>query len=113
MSIGITYEKFWGYNPHIINLFTKAQSEKAKQIDEMQWNMGRYMVNAVYVAVGRAMYGKEFTAEYIDRPFSYPERTQEEIDAEKADEELRKMLLAEEQWRQVGILQGLPTNGEI
>lgn len=78
--------------------------------DEQMWSMGNYVFLAVYSAIGKSFEGEKCHVEYPDRPFSWPKKTDEEIEQEQADRELQKMLAQENAWVVQGKLMGLPNN---
>lgn len=106
MLYGMTYEQFWESNVRIVLIFQKAFIEKQKQIDMQMWQMGQYCYFAVHTAVGQ-LFGEKFEGKYPDRPFSWPQRTAEEIEAENFERELQKALQAEEEWIRVQKRMGL------
>lgn len=110
MLYGMTMSEFWESNPRIVAIYADAFTEKQKHADEQMWAMGRYAFFAVYTAVGKLFSSpdKPFDVDYPDRPLTWPQRTQEEIEAEEADRELRKALAAEEAWIRVEKRMGLP-----
>ena len=97
-------------NPHIIKLLIKGNNEKIKEQDELQYLWwANYGVSAFMVAIDRCFNGKKSKAEYIKEPiwakiFENDGLTKEEIQ----EKELRKALLAEEQWIIAGKQKGLP-----
>ena len=93
----------------ILKIYTKAYAEKRKILDEQMWAQGQYFYTAVYAAVGQ-WFGDASSkrmAKYPDRPFMWPQKTQEEIDDEEADRELRRMIAAEDAWIRVEKRNGL------
>jgi hypothetical protein len=55
-------------NPRIINLHTKGHNEKVKERDfwAHAW-VGRYVLNAVAVAVEHNLHGKDAKSEYLEK----------------------------------------------
>ena len=109
MAYGLSIVEFWGSNPHILKIYTRAYEEKRKILDEQMWAQGQYVYAATYAAVGQ-WFGdanSKRLAKYPDRPFMWPQRTQDEIDDEEADRELRRMIAAEEAWIRVEKRNGL------
>lgn len=45
--MGISWQDFWGMNPHIIKLLQKGHEEKIKIEDEKMWIMGMYVASAL------------------------------------------------------------------
>ena len=96
--------------PNELRAFYKAYKNKKKIKDEEMWMWwGNYGISALIVAIDRCFSGKKSKAEYIKEPilskaFENDGLTEEEIQ----EKELRKALLAEEQWIIAGKQKGLP-----
>lgn len=96
--------------PKELEPYDKAHKIKIAEQDNLQhmW-WGNYGVSALIVAIDRCFGGKKSKAEYIKEPilskaFENDGLTEEEIQ----EKELRKALLAEEQWIIAGKQKGLP-----
>lgn len=96
--------------PKELEPYDKAHKIKIAEQDNLQhmW-WGNYGVSALIVAIDRCFGGKKSKAEYIKEPilskaFENDGLTEEEIH----EKELRKALLAEEQWIIAGKQKGLP-----
>lgn len=96
--------------PKELEPYDKAHKIKIAEQDNLQhmW-WGNYGVSALIVAIDRCFGGKKSKAEYIKDPilskaFENDGLTEEEIQ----EKELRKALLAEEQWIIAGKQKGLP-----
>ena len=96
--------------PKELEPYDKAHKIKIAEHDNLQhmW-WGNYGVSALIVAIDRCFGGKKSKAEYIKEPilskaFENDGLTEEEIQ----EKELRKALLAEEQWIIAGKQKGLP-----
>jgi hypothetical protein len=113
LAIGVPYDVFWHLNPKKLQSFYKAYKIKQKMQDEQSWMLGIYFESAAYTAVSNALanaFGKKCKAEYMKKPIMSKIEddtglTQEEID----ERELKKMILAEEQWIRNDKERGLPT----
>ena len=81
-------------------------------VDEMMWSMGQYVLSAVFVATGRVVHGSEFTAEYPSRPFTWPKKTDEELEAEQMERELQEALRNEELYIAHATAAGLPKSNQ-
>lgn len=79
--------------PKVLRAYDKAQLLKRQRIDEIAWHIiGNYGISALTVALsGKVYIEKPLLANALETI----ELTQEELD----ERELRKMLLAEEQWQ--------------
>lgn len=109
LAIGVTYDEFWKMNPHIINILLEGHKLKMRMQDEQMWMFGIYIQSAVSVAIEKNLAGKKAKQKYIDKPIMQnidedDGLTQEEID----ERELKKMILAEEQWIMAAKMKGLP-----
>ena len=96
--------------PKELEPYDKAHKIKIAEQDNLQYMWwGNYGVSALIVAIDRCFGGKKSKAEYIKEPilskaFENDGLTEEEIQ----EKELRKALLAEEQWIIAGKQKGLP-----
>lgn len=96
--------------PKELEPYDKAHKIKIAEQDNLQYMWwGNYGVSALIVAIDRCFGGKKSKAEYIKEPilskaFENDGLTEEEIQ----EKELRKALLAEEQWIIAGKRKGLP-----
>lgn len=106
---GLTPEDINWSCPADLEPYSRAYTLETKQKDEMMWFMGVYVQSAVSVAIERNLAGKKAKSKYLEKPIMQDIEddtglTQEEID----ERELRKMILAEEQWIAVAKMKGLP-----
>ena len=96
--------------PKELEPYNKAHKMKMAEQDNLQYTWwGSYGISALIVAIDRCFSGKKSKAEYIKEPilsktFENDGLTEEEIQ----EKELRKALLAEEQWIIAGKRKGLP-----
>lgn len=96
--------------PKELEPYDKAHKIKIAEQDNLQYMWwGNYGISALIVAIDRCFGGKKSKAEYIKDPilskaFENDGLTEEEIQ----EKELRKALLAEEQWIIAGKQKGLP-----
>ena len=110
MTIGIPYETFFNLVPNELSAFYKAYKNKKRIKDEEMWMWwGNYGLSALIVAIDKCIGGKNSKAEYIketisSKAFENDGLTENEIQ----EKELRKSLLAEEQWIIAGKQKGLP-----
>lgn len=99
-------------NPHIINCMMKGYNEKRKELDAMMWCMEQYIFDSVSVALDHrltALLGKKAKSKTFEKPIFAQTiedsmLTQEEID----EREMKKELLAMEQWVANDRQRGLP-----
>ena len=64
----MTWEAFWGMNPHIIKLLTKGHEEKIKEQAYLAWISNQYTLSAVSVAVEHCLAGRKAKSKYIEEP---------------------------------------------
>lgn len=64
----MSWNDFWGMNPHILKVLIKGYKEKLKEDDYLAWHFNQYTLSAVTVAVDRCLNGNKARAEYIKRP---------------------------------------------
>ena len=76
-------EQFWNSNPQIIEVWKNAWKEKTNHDNFMNYVLGGYVLNAVSIAIGKALDGKKFKGEYPDKPTRIFELTEEEKQAEQ------------------------------
>ena len=67
----MTWEAFWGMNPHIIKLLAKGHEEKIKEQDYLAWISNQYTLSAVSVAVEHCLAGRKAKSKYIEEPILY------------------------------------------
>lgn len=95
--------------PTELEPFLKAYRIKRKMQDEDMWVMGIYIRSAVTVSIEHCLNVNKAKSEYIKEPIRQEQfdnigLTEEEIQ----EKELRKALIAEEQWMITGKQKGLP-----
>lgn len=77
--------------------------------DEEAWLNGQYTLSAVSVAVEHCIAGKKAKSKYVDEPFMAKAFENDGLTEEEIyEKELKKALLAEEQWIVVSRQKGLP-----
>lgn len=109
LTIGIPYETFFKLVPNELRAFYKAYKNKKRIKDgEMYMWWGNYGISALIVAID-SCFSKKPSAEYVKEPilskaFENDGLTDEQI----YEKELKKALLAEEQWIVAGKQKGLP-----
>lgn len=111
-AIGISWQEFWSMNPHIIKCIYKGYQERLKEQmmvqDRMNHIANQYTLSAITVAIDHA-FNKKAKSKYIENPILATAiedsmLTQEEID----EREMRKEILAMEQWIANDRRRGLP-----
>lgn len=108
MAYGISYYEFWGMNPRIVAVYTKAYVEKQRLRDAEMWHMGKYVFLAVADAVGTWFGGEKFVSGYPERAFLDDSLTKEEIEQKRLEREIQKAIMAEEAWIRYYTRHGVP-----
>lgn len=66
--MGVTWQEFWGMNPHIINCLQKGYEERIKQEDYLQYIWwGKYGISALVFAIEHN-FAKNPRSEYEKEP---------------------------------------------
>lgn len=96
--------------PADLDPYAKAHNEEIKEKDVLMWQwFGTYATNAVGFALDHFMNGKKASMEYIDHPALEKELREKQMTKEqKYEEDVRKAIIAEEQWIAAGKIKGLP-----
>ena len=110
LTIGIPYETFFKLVPNELRSFYKAYKNKQRIKDEEMWIwFGNYGLSALNVAIDKYFGDKGSKEEYIKEPILTKEFENDGLTEDEIQEkELRKALLAEEQWIIAGKQKGLP-----
>ena len=96
-AIGISWDEFWGLNPHILSLMIKAYNEKQKDFfDKVNLTchlMGVYNVEALMSTVGN-MFSKKGAKphEYPKKPFEFNKEVSAEDVKQQQQLFLQKLL---------------------
>lgn len=91
-AIGITWEQFWTFNPHIVKLLIKGHKEKVQEeleiANSIAFYQGQYNTHALLCTVGNMLSGKTSKKyEYPSEPF---EIFKKEAKEEFTEEELQQ-----------------------
>ena len=110
LCIGIPYETFMHLVPNQLRAYYKAYKMEQKKRDEEAWMWwGNYGISAMIVAIDRCFSGKKAKSEYIRNPILSKAFENDNLsENEKYEKELKKALIAEEQWMIAGKQKGLP-----
>lgn len=106
-AMGVTWEAFWGMNPHIIKVIYGGYKERQKVRDREMWSwFGSYGISAMVFAIDHC-FSKMPKTNYLENPVM-----------EKISEEPTKALTEEERIqaernRQYMILKVMQTNFEL
>ena len=76
-------------NPHIIKVIAKADKERIKREDYINWISGQYTFSAIVTAIGNVLKGK---SEYIEKPILWKIIEDSELTEEERE---RRDMLAE------------------
>lgn len=93
--MGITYQEFWGMNPHIIKFYAEQHKNKRNEEDLKQWQLGQYILAAIST-IGKGKYPKE--------PMFQIGISKEHI----AERDMQKAILTEQRYAAMAINNGLP-----
>lgn len=87
--------------PKVLRAYDKAHIIKRQMEDESAWHiLGNYGLSALTVAIEHCLSGKKAKSKYIEQPVLAKINADEGLTQEEIDErELKKILLAEEQWQ--------------
>lgn len=104
-AIGVSWQEFWGMNPHIIKLLLKGHEEKIKEQDYLAWLSNQYTLSAVSVAVEHCLAGRKAKSKYIKKPLLQELEERNKPMTEKEIQRQRELFVAK--------LQAMKTNFEI
>lgn len=76
-------------NPHIIKVIAKADKERIKREDYINWISGQYTLSAIVTAIDNVLRGR---AEYIEKPILWKIIEDSELTEEERE---RRDMLAE------------------
>lgn len=88
LSIGISYNDFWGMNPHIIKIYIDAYKTKLEEHNFLMYLQGIYVRDALLSTVGNMFKGKgtkDF--EYPKEPYSLNSEETDNSNKELTEEE--------------------------
>ena len=68
LSFGVSKEEFMDSTPNELKPYLEAHNILQRRTDAQMWQMGIYTLNAVSVAVSRALSGRKSHAEYMSKP---------------------------------------------
>lgn len=109
LAIGVTWEQFMDSCPKELEPYEKAYKNKIKEQDYLQYMWwGSYGVSALTVAIDKCIHGRKAKAEYVKEPIFEKLFENDGLTEEIYEKELKKALLAEEQWIIAGKQKGLP-----
>lgn len=87
IAMGIQPKDFWQMNPRMLKPYYEAKKIQTDELDTEMWLMGRYVYDAVSLAIGNAFRGKNKRAlPYIEAPFHKQNAEREEM---SEDEKMR------------------------
>lgn len=79
-------EEFFDSTPKELQPYLDAHNLEMRRADTQMWQMGIYVLNAVSVAVSRAISGRKSHADYMSKPM-YMLSEEKEQDAQMTDAE--------------------------
>lgn len=108
-AMGISVEEFKHMTPYKLECCLKGHRMNRQMRDEEQYLWwGKYGVSAVYTAVEHCL-AKKPKSKFAEKPiFSHLSENAELTEEQRYEKEVKKVLLAEEQWIMAGKRKGLP-----
>lgn len=106
LTIGVPHDTFMHLVPNELRAYYKSYKQKQRIRDEEMWTWwGNYGISALIVAIN-SCFSKNPKAEYIKEPLMSKAfgLTEEELQ----EREMKKAILAEEQWIMASKNNGLP-----
>lgn len=96
----VTWQEFWGMNPHIINCIQKGHEEKERRQDYLQYLWwGTYGISATSVAVEHAVFGRKAQSKYIEDTVYEKMKANRELTEDEKQMELEKFFAQNRQMR--------------
>lgn len=89
LRMGIDEKTFWELTPRKFKIYSNAYSEKLKEKDRFNWQLGAYVMQAVSVSLDHAFNGYKARSEYPEKPFC-EQGEDEYIDASNWTEEQKE-----------------------
>lgn len=92
LSIGVGYDTFWRLNPRLLKAFIEADRLKKRQIEIEMYVAGRYVFDAVSLALANGFRQKGKSPEtWLEEPYRLIPFTKEE-EEERAEIERQKAI---------------------
>lgn len=96
LRIGVSYDSFWHYTPHDMNLiidgYKRNQQQQMEYDNVMAYIHGRYMVDALLCTVGNMMSKKGATKlEYPKEPYNINPTEEKELTEEQKDIQVKAL----------------------
>lgn len=92
LAIGVDYGTFWRLNPRLLKSFIDADRIKKRQLEIEMYVNGRYVFDAVSIALANAFRGKGAAPiNWLDEPYRLMPFTEEE-ERIRAEEEREKLI---------------------
>lgn len=92
LAIGVDYGDFWNLNPRLLKAFVEADRVKKRQIELEMYVSGRYVFDAVSLALANAFRKKGAQAlNWLEEPYRLIPLTEEELEAQ-AEAERKKAI---------------------
>ena len=93
-------------NPHIIKVIAKADKERLKREDYINWVSGQYTFSAIFTAFDNVLKGK---AKYIEKPILWQVIEDSELTEEEREErDMLAEIRAMDKWIENDRKLGLP-----
>ena len=98
MAMGVSYKDFWSLNNRTLKVIMEGYRLRRKVADEQDWLRGRYMFDAINIALSNAFRSKnEAASDYFDlikKPYLAEGEIKQEMDEEEKQRQ-RDLLMAQ------------------
>lgn len=98
MAIGMTAEEYWEGDPHLAPFYYQAYKLRFDMLNQQAWLQGLYVFNAVSTALANAF--SKRTHKYVEKPFEFGNKTEEQKSEEDVQTERDKAINAFKAMRQ-------------
>lgn len=109
LAEGVSYFEFWKLNPRALKAIAKGAEKKAKKNDEVAWNMGIYVLEAIFAGIQSVFPAENVDFEYPRIPHSHEQPTPEEREEARINREIMKAIAGEEAFIARAKAAGLPS----
>ena len=80
--IGMTADEYWHGDPYLAKAYRKAYKKRIEARNQELWLQGKYVFDAVSVALYNAFRGRRAAAKYTEKPYQIFPKTRAEIERE-------------------------------
>ncbi len=90
LTIGMTYEQYWYYDPYLLLNYMEAEEFKTRRMNEKLWLQGLYNHIALNTSLSNA-FSKNSHAKYPDSPIPITRKEQEEAERKRVERIVHKL----------------------